>query len=84
MISVLVIITPKETSSSSLPPTPPVVTAAAAPIHTYPRAAAAAVAATILFLGHRSRRPHSIEIPPKHEKRQNLRQNKTHYENITH
>jgi hypothetical protein len=53
-----------------LPPsyTPPVVTAAAAPIHTYPRAAAAAVAATILFLGHRSRRPHSVEIPPKTRK----------------
>jgi hypothetical protein len=54
----------KETSSSPLPPTHPVVTAAAAPIHTYPRAAAAVVAATTL-LGHRSRRPHSVEIPPK-------------------
>jgi hypothetical protein len=48
-------------------------TTTAADRRIYAAAAAAAAAAAI-----------ALKFHPKHEKRQNLRQNETHYENITH
>ena len=60
--------------------------AAAIAIHTYPReeAPAAATTTTTTTAAAAAAAAIVLKFHLRHEKRQNLRQNETHYENITH
>ena len=64
----------------------PVSRAETAAIHVYPRTAAAAAvaAAAAAAVATAAAAAIALKFHPKHEKRQNLRKNETHYENITH